>query len=319
MDKVKVAIARTGPRPDYEAVSAAVRKAVDLIGGLADIVKPGQTVLINPSWVASPAGKETGTCTWPEVSRAAADLVKEAGGRPIIAESSAVGVDCDKVIEESGHGALRDLGYEVVNLKTRETVELPVPGGGVVFDPVPVFDLVARADVIISLPVLKTHDQTEMTCAIKKLKGLLPDKTKRAFHQEGLFDGVIDLMAATRPTLTIVDAIICQEGIGPVFGDPIEMDLVLASRDLVAADTVCARMIGFEPEEIKLTVHAAERGLGTMDLNRIEIVGEALEDVSRRFVRAAEANPVGEIDRLQVDLRGRGLHRLPQHGSIGLD
>jgi hypothetical protein len=147
---------------------------------------------------------------------------------------------------------------------------------------------------------LKTHDQTEMTCSIKKLKGLLPDKTKRAFHQQGLYDAVIDLMAATRPKLTVVDAIICQEGMGPIYGDPVEMDLVLASRDLVAADTVCGRIIGYEPEELKLSVEAAKRGLGTMDPERIEVVGERIDSVARRFVRACEAGPAVDVRNFEL-------------------
>lgn len=296
MPKSQVSIVKTGANPNYDQILAAVRQAVDMVGGMASVVKPGQKVLINPSWVASPADRGSGACTWPEVSRAIADLVREAGGEAVIAESSAVGVDCEKVIQESGHGDLRELGYPVVNLKEHGRAELPVPGGGRIFDPMPVFKMVAEADVIITAPVLKTHDQTEMTCSIKKLKGLLPDKTKRAFHQQGLFDAVVDLMAATKPALTVVDAIICQEGVGPVFGDPIEMDLVLASKDLVACDSVCSRLIGYDPEDIKLTVNAAGRGLGVMDPDRIEILGEDLVSVSRRFVRAVEANPVGEVD-----------------------
>jgi len=291
MSKSQVSIVKTGSRPDYDAVLAAVRKSIDLIGGLDDVVKSGQMVLINPSWVATPADKETGTCTWPEVSRAVADVVKAAGARPIIAESSAVGVDCEKVIKESGHAELRDLGYEVINLKEDKTVKMPVPGGGLIFDPMPVWETVARADVIITVPVLKTHDQTEMTCSIKKLKGLLPDKTKRAFHQQGLYDAVIDLMAAVKPSLTIIDAIICQEGMAPIYGDPVEMDLVLASRDLVAADTICGLIIGYQPDDLKLSVNAAQRGLGVMDPAAIEVVGESVESVQRRFVRASEAAP----------------------------
>ncbi len=295
MGKAKVSIVRTGPQPAYEEVLAAVRKAVDLIGGLEDLVKPGHKVLINPSWVASPAGRQTGSCTWPEVSRAVADLVRELGARPLIAESSAVGVDCEKVIQETGHGELRDLGYEVLDLKTDEQVELPVPGGGRIFDPLPVWKTAAEADCIITVPVLKTHDQTEMTCSIKKLKGLLPDKTKRAFHQQGLFEAVGDLMSALKPRLTIVDAIVCQEGMGPIYGDPVEMDLILAGRDLVAADTVCGLIIGYEPEELKLSVEAAGRGLGIMDPERIEILGEDLDSIKRRFVRASEAGPVVDV------------------------
>jgi hypothetical protein len=146
--------------------------------------------------------------------------------------------------------------------------------------------------VIISVPKLKTHDQTEMTCAIKKLKGLLTDKAKKAMHQEGLFEGVIDLLAAVKPRLTIVDAIICQEGVGPVFGKPVEMNLVLAGKDLVAVDAVCARLIGYDPRETLLTVNAAARGLGEMAAERIAIVGEPLEGVKRRFLRSVEDRPV---------------------------
>ena len=300
MEKAKVSIVKTGPQPEYEAVLAAVRKAVDLIGGMADLIKPGATVLINPSWVATPAGPEVGSCTWAEVSRAVADLVKELAGRPVIAESSAVGVDCEKVIQETGHGALRDLGYEVINLKEDDKAELPVPGGGRIFDPMPVWKMAAQADCLITVPVLKTHDQTEMTCSIKKLKGLLPDKTKRAFHQQGLYEAVIDLMAAVKPRLTIVDAIICQEGMGPIYGDPVEMDLVLASRDLVAADTVCARIIGYEPDELKLSVEAARRGLGEIDPENIDVLGEPIEAVKRRFVRASEAGPKVDVRNFEL-------------------
>ena len=184
------------------------------------------------------------------------------------------------------------MGYEVINLKaTKATVDLPVENGKI-FDQVECWELAKTADVIISVPKLKTHDQTEMTCAIKKLKGLLTDKGKKGMHQEGLFDGVIDLLSAVKPRLAIVDAIVCQEGVGPVFGKPVEMTLVLAGKDVVAVDAVCARLIGYDPEETLLTKNAAARGLGVMDAASIDIVGEPLEGVKRRFLRAIEDDPV---------------------------
>jgi uncharacterized protein (DUF362 family) len=220
-----------------------------------------------------------------------ADIVRELGARAVIAESSAVGVDTDKVIDGSGYKDLLAMGYEVVNLKSTPSVEIPSPDGKV-FQALEVFELVQKADVLVSVPKLKTHDQTEMTCAIKKLKGLLTDKAKRAMHQEGLFEGVVDLLAAVKPRLAVVDAIVCQEGVGPVFGRPVEMNLVLAGKDLVAVDSVCARLIGYDPEETLLTVNAAARGLGVMAPTGIELVGEPLEGVKRRFLRSFEDNPV---------------------------
>jgi hypothetical protein len=161
------------------------------------------------------------------------------------------------------------------------------------------WELAQQADVIISVPKLKTHDQTEMTCAIKKMKGLLTDKGKKRMHREGLFDGVIDLLSALQPKLAVVDAIVCQEGVGPIFGKPVEMDLILAGKDLVAVDAVCAQLIGYDPQETLLTVNGAARGLGTMDMAQIDIVGEPLDKWKRRFLRAVEDNPV-EVEGFQL-------------------
>lgn len=299
MEKAKVSIVKTPTAPDFEEIFAAVKKSLELIGGVDDIIQPGDLVLINPSWVAPPVEKEAGCITLPEVTQAVADIVKAAGARPVIAESSAVGVDTEKVIQDSGYRDLQELGYEVVNLEaTKARVDLPVENGKI-FDQIECWELVQQADVIISVPKLKTHDQTEMTCAIKKLKGLLTDKAKKAMHQEGLFDGVIDLLATVKPRLAVVDAVICQEGVGPVFGKPVEMNLVLAGKDLVAVDAVCARLIGYDPEEILLTKNAAARGLGVIDAGSIDVIGQPLKDVKRRFLRAIEDDPV-EVAEFQL-------------------
>ncbi|MBU4258457.1 MAG: DUF362 domain-containing protein [Proteobacteria bacterium] len=299
MSKSKVSIVKTNPKPEYPEIRETVQQALDLIGGIKDIIKPGHLVLINPSWVAPPVEREAGCITIPEIPRALADIVKELGARPVIAESSAVGVDCEKVIEESGYQELRDMGYDVINLKKTPHVDLPVENGKI-FETVQCWELVQEADVVISVPKLKTHDQTEMTCSIKKLKGLLTDEGKKGMHQEGLFDGVVDLLSAVKPRLTVVDAIICQEGVGPVFGKPVEMNLILAGKDLVAVDSTCAQLIGYEPEDILLTVNAAARRLGVMNPDQIEVVGEPLDGVKRRFLRSTEDSPVKDVEGFQL-------------------
>jgi uncharacterized protein (DUF362 family) len=255
MSKAKVAIVKTNSSPDYPEIRQAVGKALVLIGGVQDIIQPGHLVLINPSWVAPPVEREAGCITLPEIPRALADIVQELGARPVIAESSAVGVDSEKVIQESGYQQLREMGYAVIDLKKDKNAYVTLPSeNGKVFEVLECWELVQQADVVISVPKLKTHDQTEMTCAIKKLKGLLTDKGKRAMHQEGLFEGVVDLMTAVKPKLAVVDAIICQEGVGPIFGKPVEMNLIVAGKDLVAVDSTCARLIGYQPAETLLSV-----------------------------------------------------------------
>jgi len=287
MARSRVSIVRTSRDPNYEQILASVEKAVDLLGGMRQIIKPGQKVLINPSWVNTLTKREQATITLPEVTRAVADMVKDAGARPIIAESSAVGIDTERVIAESGYKQIREMGYEVVDLKKTEFTVFPVKNGKI-FQEIQTYELVKEADVIIPVAKLKTHDQAELTLSIKKLKGLLTDKYKREFHQQGVFDGCVDWFSALRPQLAVVDAIYCQEGLGPVFGRPVEMDLIVAGHDLVAVDAVCGYITGFEPEEVPITAEAVRRGLGVADRKDIEVVGEPIESVSRRFMRVLE-------------------------------
>ncbi len=291
MKKSKVSIVKVNGGRGFQAIKNAVKSAIELIGGLQGLIQSGQKVLINPSWVAPPTEPEKGCITQMEVTEAVAEIIAEMGAYPIIAESSAVGVDSGKIIEGSSYRTLREKGYDVVDLKKAEGVKILIPEGRV-FKEIETYRMVREADVIILIPKLKTHDQTEMTCSIKKIKGLLTDKYKKLMHQEGLFDGVIDFLSVLKPQLTIVDAIYCQEGLGPVFGRPVKMDLILAGRDLIAVDSVSGRIIGYEPEEVLLTRKGAERGLGTAEPEGIEVLGESINSVRRRFLRAAEDDPV---------------------------
>jgi len=303
MARSKVSIVKTSGNPDYEQIHAAVARALDFLGGIWQIVKPGQKVLLNPSLVNARTKREQATITLPEVTRAVADEVKRAGARPIIAESSAIGIDTEKVISESGYQQLREMGYEVIDLKKSKAITLPVKNGHI-FSEIQTYELVKEADVIIPVAKLKTHDQAELTLSIKKLKGLLTDKYKREFHQQGVFEGCVDWFSALRPQLAILDAIYCQEGLGPVFGKPVEMDLIIAGSDMVAVDAVCGYITGFEPEEVPITAEAARRGLGVSDRKDIDILGEPIEAVSHRFMRMLED------ERLKVE----GLNLV--HGGI---
>lgn len=291
MLKSIVSITKVRRNPDSKEIEKAVRRGISLIGGIEDIISSGDLVLINPSWVAPPADPESAVITCPEVTRAVADMVREMGAEPVIAESSCVGVDTEKVIENSGYNDLRNQGYRVVDLKKTPKVKVPIDNGYVLKE-VETFELVTQAHVIISVPKLKTHDQTEMTCSLKKMKGLESDKDKRRMHQVGIFKGISDINTVFKPALTVVDAILCQEGLGPIFGRPLEMDLVVAGKDPVSVDSICSQIIGYKPEEILVTKFAAERGLGVMDNEFIEVVGEKLEKVKRRFMRSIEDNPV---------------------------
>ncbi|MHB1419844.1 MAG: DUF362 domain-containing protein [Bacillota bacterium] len=286
MAKGQVSIVKIQER-NAETVKVAVKQAIDLVGGLESIVKAGQTVIIKPNLAAPPSDSNQGANTSPLVCKAIADLVKDLGARPIIAESSAVGVDTELAYQVMGYDKLRDEGYEVVDLKKTPTVSLQIPDGKVRKEVV-TFQPVLDADVIITVPVMKTHDQAVATLSLKNQKGLYTDKYKRLAHRLALFDQVVDLNTVLKPGLAVVDGLICQEGLGPIFGVPVEMNLILAGTDMVAVDTVAGLVMGFEPNEIPITRAAAERGMGIADLELIEVVGAQIDEVKRRFLRVQE-------------------------------
>jgi len=282
----KVSIVKVAGR-DRERIGVGVRRAVEMAGGLADRIRPGMRVMIKPNLVAPPPSAESGACTSPLVCQAVADVVRDLGAAPIIAESSARGADTEAAYRIMGYDALRGLGYEVVDLKSDKVVQVKATNGRILTE-IATFELATQVDAIISVPVMKTHDQGQITLALKNLKGLVTDGDKRRIHLEGMFEGATDLVAHFKPVFAVVDAVIGQEGMGPLLGMPVEMGLVLAGQDLVAVDAIAGRVMGFAPDEVPITKAAAERGLGTLDESKIEVVGERVADVRRRFVRCEE-------------------------------
>ncbi|MFQ5996391.1 MAG: DUF362 domain-containing protein [Dehalococcoidales bacterium] len=288
MGKSAVSIVKGPKNPSDKDIEAVVSKAIELAGGLTDIISSGDTVIINPN-VVIPQPPEIGTTTDPRVCKAIADLVKEIDARPIIGEASVVGVDTEEAFQAAGYTKLREEGYEVIDLKKEETVEVPIPKGKSL-KKVSLPKLVIKAKAIISVPKMKTHDQATVTLSLKNTKGLMPDTFKRKFHTTfGIYQGVADLCTVVRPAFAVVDGIIAQEGLGPMFGLPVEMDLIIAGKDPVAVDAVTSVIMGFEPRESGCVDAAHKMKIGTADLNEIEVVGESIAKVQRRFKRAEEA------------------------------
>lgn len=268
-------------------VDEAVRNAVDLLGGIDAVVKPGEKVLLKVNWCVVPEDPKVGVVTNPVVARAVADLVKEAGGEPIIGDSAARGVDTDMVIQSTGYDKLADDGYAVVNFDKEKVIKLEFPDGEIL-QTIKTFELVTRVDKIIDIPLFKTHDSAEATLGLKNMKGLLHDDQKSKLHREGLYAGIADVNLRFPPDLVIYDGTWAMEGLGPMYGIPFELNLILAARNVVAGDAVAGSIMGFEPGELLVTKVACERGLGEMNLDKIPVLGAPLGSVKRRFKRVEE-------------------------------
>jgi ferredoxin len=150
---------------------------------------------------------------------------------------------------------------------------------------------VIENESIINLPKMKTHGLTMYTGAIKNLFGTICGADKTRIHALGASIGgfsqcLVDLFSFLKPKikLTIMDAIIAMEGRGPgVAGKPVEMNLILASADVVALDAVAFRLMGHNPKKVPAIKLAAEQGLGQIKQEEIEIVGEKIAKHKKKF------------------------------------
>ena len=288
-----VAIQKTAS-DSFEDIKKAVAKVVADIGGLEDIIKPGYKVIIKPNLVAAPTDRLSGGVTRWEVCMALYEMVQAIGATPILAESSACGVNTEDVIKKCGYQDLRDQGIPFINLKDKANPVCSMPmKSGTILKSFQTWELVRDADAIITVPVLKTHDQTEITLGMKNCKGLLCDPQKKEFHTKGLVDSVCDLVETLKPCLEIIDGTYGQQGLGPIYGETKKMDLIIGSKDLVACETVAGLIMGYEPEEVMITREAYKRGLGEMDLAKIEVVGRQIDEVKSRFKRTSEVEIEG--------------------------
>jgi uncharacterized protein (DUF362 family) len=148
--------------------------------------------------------------------------------------------------------------------------------------PTPVLD----ADVVISMPKMKTHHWAGVTLSLKNLFGTLPGRVygwpKNILHWAGIEQSILDIAGSVRPDFAIIDGIVGMQGNGPISGEPIESGILVFADDPVAADAVGASLMGFDPERIPYIAEAG-RFLGQVDRSQIEQRGEDPERLANSF------------------------------------
>jgi uncharacterized protein (DUF362 family) len=139
--------------------------------------------------------------------------------------------------------------------------------------PSPILD----PDVVVSMPKMKTHHWAQVTLSLKNLFGTLPGRVygwpKNILHWAGIEPSILDIAGAVRPSYAIVDGIVGMQGNGPISGEPVASGVLLFADDPVAADTIGAALMGFDPEQIAYIAEAG-RFLGQTDRDRILQRGE---------------------------------------------
>ncbi|MFH1007802.1 MAG: DUF362 domain-containing protein [Candidatus Latescibacterota bacterium] len=229
--------------------------------------------------------------------------------------------------------ALAGIQLDIVDLNFDEAIEVSVPDQWYAREKYFIPATVLECDVLISVPVLKIHDGVGMTNAMKNFVGIAPGmiygwSKNMGFppgsgnpglaHTPAILDEtIVDLTSLSGVDFVVVDALMCMERrktdeYGG--GRPVRMNMIVASADIVAADAVSARLIGFNPDDIEYLTLAATKGLGKSDMAYIKVNGNTIDQVARRF----EKCPVGTGKWGEQGHYGQGARTWVLSGPFGI-
>ena len=224
---------------------------------------------------------ETGATTDPMVVEALIQKLADTGIEVYVVESDAIITSADKAYEKTGMKEMCERNHtQFLNLrKINDKVKIPIKNSEVLKS-ITVPKIVTES-AIISAAKLKTHSNTRVTLGMKNMFGMLPGKFKGKYHAIGITKTVVDINTVLKPALTVIDGFVGMEGAGPINGKPVEMNLIIAGRDVVATDATACRVMDIDPHTVKHIQKAYEKGLGNID--DINVLGERVENVKRRF------------------------------------
>jgi uncharacterized protein (DUF362 family) len=261
---------------DYSrpGIAEAIEKHFNLLGGLKQFVKPGDSVLLKPNFIA-PRARRHATQTDPAVILETARLLKDFGARPFVADSPAWSnvFACVKVLKLAE--PLKKMSVPVRQLDKPKKCRV-----GAKNISVGISSVALDADVIINLPKFKSHQQLGATFAIKNMFGCVSGKRKALWHftkgrhQDEFCELLIDIYKYLSPALTIIDAVTVMDGPGPIRGRARPLGWFIGGTDPIACETICAKLIGIEPEDIPIIKTAKQISFGCSDPARIQITGD---------------------------------------------
>lgn len=250
-----------------------IRKAVEEVCDFQALVD-GKRTLIKPCIGIGD--------TNPEVTKAVALLVREAGGQPIIGESAFANPPerMQEKFEQLGYTQFcQEHEIPLINFNADEPIEVDI--GGRALKKAIVAKSALECDVIINVPYVHNHGKTWSSLGIKNMKGILPMREKFRTHRAGLDQAIVDLNRHIRPALVVLDGTIAFD----YYGGQVKyrMNLIGASTDIVAIDAVGTILMGYDLELARYLVLAHEQGLGLME--GYEVVGE---DPTKHAVRMVD-------------------------------
>ena len=318
--KTPVAIGKVAAY-DRAAIERQLAILIDQLGGLGDVVKPGDSVAIKPNLTG---GVNSGLLkgytaiesfvTHPEVLRALVKQVQAAGAKDIFIVESVY--EWASYTQWGYEQIANDLGVKLIDLNDSKPypdfVEVPVGPNSHIYEKFTVNQILKDVNVFMSVSKMKNHDMAGVTHTMKNLYGLVPyrlyrlnekDAYRSAFHgtetqiRQRLPRIIVDINRARPINFSLIDGIkTTMGGEGPWIQSMVatQPGLLIAGKNPVATDSVATAVMGHNPQDtypsapfFRCDNHiqlAAEAGLGTNRLDEIDVRGVAISDVQAHFI-----------------------------------
>jgi len=323
-------------RPLRSRTAVHIARADDYQADLAGVVRrqyeafrprvplAGKRVVLKPNLVEYHRDKVINT--HPNVVAAVIELCQREGAAEVrVAEGPGHCRQVEDLVRASGLGdVLRHYRVAFLDLNHDEPVRTRNRGRLTGLGHLYLARGIIEADVLISLPKLKTHHWAGATLSLKNLFGTLPGICygwpKNELHWRGIDRSIVDIALTRPPDLAIVDGIVGMEGDGPLNGMPKALGALIMGCDPLAVDATCCRLMQLDPAKVAYLVLGHRNRLGRLHAARIEQIGEAIAAVAQPFETAPDFHQLcvgwdhldGDEDGRAGGLHGRGSCRDPR-------
>jgi uncharacterized protein (DUF362 family)/Pyruvate/2-oxoacid:ferredoxin oxidoreductase delta subunit len=267
---------------EVDVLEKKLREGFELLGGheyLKRLIPYNSKVLLKPNMLTI---EEAGSpvVTHYAVFEAVIRIVKEYSSNISFGDSPGFG-DSKKAVERSGLLEVANR-YDVKFEDFKESVHVSLTKS-ILCKSWNVAKAAYEADVVISLPKLKTHGMAYFTGAVKNQFGCIPGTQKATWHTRmpdahNFCKMLLDLNSVIGTNFAILDGIVAMEGNGPKSGTPYKLNTLIMGQSLTAVDSTAVRLIGYDnPLDIPVLKEAEEYKWGTVLPSEIEVLGEKIE------------------------------------------
>lgn len=290
--KSTVALIRCDSYRDISKLYEAVKRGIHLLGGVESFAGPGETIVLKPNILAG-ENPDKAVTTHPSVFKAVAEIFKTSGANIKYGDSPAMSRPEKAAQKGHYHEIAEALGIELADFSTASAVSHP---SALLAKQLVLAKGALEADGLVSISKMKTHGLCRITGAVKNQFGCIPGMRKGEYHVKmpDVFDFsrvLVDINTYLNMRLYIMDGVVAMEGNGPRSGDPVDMKALLFSRDPVALDAVCCRLMGLDPKYVPTIQLGQDAGLGTCDFQKIDIVGSNIETLVNRSFKVERRMP----------------------------